>query len=366
MAMIAPESGPFEPFYQRLGAPADRDASGVPPFVKGFPEEYRAAISSALVLDRSNRGGVRVAGKDRESFLQNMLTNDVRSLPPGGGVTAAFLTSKGKLVSDLWVLKEESSFLLELERSRVEPFTKALGRYIISEDVVLESLVGREVSFSIVGPGASSILAALAETSSARLDGMPHLYHARIEIGGLTARLTAYRRERSARFEVGSASERAAELLSTVLDKGALLGGTLVSELRRIESGIPRFGVDMDESHFPQEASLDDAISFQKGCYIGQEYVVRLAHRGHLNRKLVGLVVPSGPRPSPGSRILRGEDEVGMVTSSTNSPALPGSLALAYLKREAFEPGTPVIVEGGAEATVSALPFTIGERRHVL
>ena len=132
---------------------------------------------------------------------------------------------------------------------------------------------------------------------------------------------------------------------------------TLVSELRRIESGIPRFGVDMDESHFPQEAGLDDAISFQKGCYIGQEYVVRLAHRGHLNRKLVGLVVPSGLKPSPGSRILRGEEEVGVVRSSADSPEHEGALALAYLKREAFEPGTSVAIEGGAEATVSALPF---------
>jgi folate-binding protein YgfZ len=325
--------------------------------VEGFLPEYRAASESALALDRSNRGAVRVKGRDRESFLQNMLTNDVRSVPVGGGVPAAFLNSKGKLVSDLLVLKEEDSFLLELERSRVEPFAKALGRYVISEDVVLESLAGSEVSFSVAGPRASWILATLAETSPAKLDAMPHLQHARFEIAAIPSRVTAYRRERTARFDVGSAVERAAELLAAVLERSALLGGTLVSECRRIEAGIPRFGVDMDESHFPQEAGLDDAISFQKGCYIGQEYVVRLAHRGHLNRKLVGLVVRSSQKPPPGSRILRGDDEVGVVTSSAESPAFGSALALAHLKREAFEPGTLVALDDGVEATVSALPF---------
>jgi folate-binding protein YgfZ len=355
--MIEAEPNPFEPVYQRRGAPADRDPSGIPPFVEGFAEEYRAGMEGALAIDRSNRGAVRVTGRDRESFLQNMLSNDVRSIPPGGGVTAAFLNNKGKLVSDLLVLKEEDFFLLELERSRVEPFTRSLGRYVISEDVVLESLVGRDVSFSIVGPRVSTILATLAETSAAQLDAMPHLHHFRFEVAGAPTRLTAHRRERSVRFDVGSSVEHAAALLAAVLDGGALLGGTLVSEARRIEAGIPRFGADMDESHFPQEAALDDAISFQKGCYIGQEYVVRLAHRGHLNRKLVGLLVPTGPKPPPGSKVLRGEEEVGVVTSSAESPAFGGALALAHLKREVFEPGTAVLLEGGVEAIVSALPF---------
>jgi folate-binding protein YgfZ len=355
--MMTAEPSPFAPVYQRRGASADRDPSGIPAFVEGFLAEYRAAVEDTLVLDRSNRGAVRVTGKDRESFLQNMLTNDVRSLPPGGGVAAAFLNSKGKLVSDLLVLKEEDSFLLELERFRVEPFVKALGRYVISEDVTLESLCGREVSFSVVGPRASGILATLAERSKEPPDSLADLQHIPWSLGGAPVRLTAHRRERSARFDVRSETDRAVELLTAVLDKGALLGGALVAESRRIEAGIPRFGVDMDESHFPQEAALDDAISFQKGCYIGQEYVVRLAHRGHLNRKLVGLLVPSGPKPPPQSRVLRGEDEVGVVTSSAESPSSGGALALAHVKREAFEPGTAVLLEGRVEAIVSALPF---------
>jgi folate-binding protein YgfZ len=355
--MTAVEPSPFEPVYQRRGAPADRDSSGIPYFVEGFTEEYRAAMEGALAIDRSNRGAVRVAGRDRESFLQNMLTNDVRSLPAGGGVLAAFLTNKGKLVSDLLVLKEEDSFLLELERSRVEPFVKALGRYVISEDVILESLCGRQISFSVVGPSASSVLSTLGERERADLDALPHFRHFPSTLAGAPVGLRADRREGSARFDVVSSVEHAADLLAAVLDRGAQLGGTAVSEARRIEAGIPRFGVDMDESHFPQEAALDDAISFQKGCYIGQEYVVRLAHRGQLNRKLLWLRIPSGPKPPPGNKVLRGQVEVGLVTSSTESPAFGGALALAYLKREAFEPGTAVSLEGGSEAIVSALPF---------
>jgi folate-binding Fe-S cluster repair protein YgfZ len=123
-----------------------------------FEEAYRAATEGALALDRSHLATVAARGKDRESFLQNMLTNDVRSLAPGAGVPAAFLTNKGKLVSDLLVFKADDAFLLQLERERAEPFRKALDRYIISEDVALESRAETEAMFSLEGPKASGIL----------------------------------------------------------------------------------------------------------------------------------------------------------------------------------------------------------------
>jgi len=327
-----------------------------------FEEAYRAATEGALALDRSHLATVAVRGKDRESFLQNMLTNDVRSLAPGTGVPAAFLTNKGKLVSDLLVFKSDDTFLLQMERERAEPFRKALDRYIISEDVALESRAETEATFSLEGPKASGILAELAGISVSDLDELAHLHFRSLELSGLSglsempARFTAQRRELTPRFDVTASPAAAKSLLERVLEHGALLGGESVRETRRIEASRPRFGIDMDESHLPLEAGLEEAISFQKGCYIGQEYVVRLAHRGHVNRKLAGLTLAGNEPPAPGTPVLHGVEEAGAVTSSAFSPAFGGALALAYLRRAYLEPGTEVTV-GGATATVSSLPF---------
>ncbi len=322
-----------------------------------FERGYRAAIEGALALDRSHLATIAARGKDRESFLQNMLTNDVRALAPFTGVPAAFLTNKGKLVSDLLVLKTDDSFLLRMERERAEPFRKVLDRYIIAEDVALESLAEKEATFSLEGPKASGILAELAGLPASVLDGLAHLHFRTLEVSGIPALVLAKKSELTPRFDVSAVPESAKMLVERVLERGALLGGEGVREARRIEASRPRFGTDMDESHLPLEAALDEAISFQKGCYIGQEYVVRLSHRGHLNRRLSGLRLAGREAPSPGAKVLHEGEEVGTVTSSAYSPAFGQVLALAYLKRGHWEPGTQVTV-ADAPATVSSLPFS--------
>jgi folate-binding protein YgfZ len=321
-----------------------------------FEDAYRAATVGALALERSHLATVAARGKDRESFLQNMLTNDVRSLAPFTGLPAAFLTVKGKLVSDLLVFKSDDSFLLQLERERAEPFRKALDRYIISEDVALESRAETEATFSLEGPKASGTLAELAGISMSELDELAHLHFRSLDLSSVPVRITAHRRELTPRFDVTASPAFVPNLLERVLERGAVLGGESVRETRRIEASRPRFGVDMDESHLPLEAGLDEAISFQKGCYIGQEYVVRLAHRGHVNRKLMGLRLGRVEAPASGSAVLHGSEEAGAVTSAAFSPAFGGALALAYLKRAYLEPGIEVTI-GGATATVSSLPF---------
>jgi folate-binding protein YgfZ len=343
---------PFESLY-RIERAAQSGGGRV---VSDFDEEYRAAMEGAVAFDRTHRASIRVTGRDRESFLQNMLTNDVRALPVFKGVLAAFLTSKGKLVSDMIAVKMEEAFLLECERERVEPLRKALDRYVISEDVVLEGRAERDASFSVEGPAAAAILARL---TGHELEALEHLQTEVVQIDDVSALVTAHRREPTPRYDVRADASRAAGILEKVLDEGALLGGELVAECRRIEAGRPRFGVDVDETHIPQEAGLEDALSFSKGCYIGQEVVVRLAHRGHVNRKLVGLRVEgdAGARPAPGAKVLAKDADVGAVTSSTMSPSFGCPLALAYLKRDFFASGTRVALEGGAEAVVSALPF---------
>jgi folate-binding protein YgfZ len=315
-----------------------------------FDREYRAALEGALVLDRRHLVTLRVRGKDRESFLQNMLTNDVRGLSPAKGRHSAFLTNKGKLIADFLVLREEDAFLLRVERDRAEPLRKALDRYIISEDVTLQSLSDVERILSVEGPEASGLLAALTTEARTEIDALEDLQSLHS--------IVAQRRELTPRFDLSLRSELAEELLERAVEMGAVRGGARVLETRRIEASRPLFGVDMDESHFPLEASLDEAVSFQKGCYIGQEYVARLAHRGHLNRKLSGLILAGSQAPSRGTAVLRDGEEVGVLTSAAFSPAMSRTIAFAYLKRGHWEPGTELRV-GDEAATVSSLPFRL-------
>jgi folate-binding protein YgfZ len=288
-----------------------------------------------------------------------MLTSDVRGLSSSRGGPAAFLTNKGKLIADFILLRTEEAFFLRLERERVEPLRKALDRYVISEDVTLESLADREGILSVEGPEASGILSELTEQTQAEIDALEDLQSLAFSISGGDGWIVSRRREWTPRFDVSARADLSEDLLERAVAMGAVRGGELVRETRRIEASRPLFGVDMDESHFPLEASLDEAVSFQKGCYIGQEYVARLAHRGHLNRKLSGMSLAGPEVPSRGSAVLRDGEEVGLVTSAAFSPAMSRTLAFAYLKRGHWEPGTELTV-GTKAAVVSSLPFDFG------
>ena len=230
---------------------------------------------------------------------------------------------------------------------------QSLSRYIISEDVRLEDRTRLETSFSIEGARASSLLSAATHVPQQEIDALEHL-ETQVANGQT---ITARRRDPSPRYDVTARPERALELLAAARDGGAVVAGAAIAETRRIEAGRPRFGVDIDESHMPLEAGLDDAIDFDKGCYIGQEYVVRLAHRGHLNRKLVGIRIETRVPPAPGAAITIGDTDAGAITSAADSPTLGAVVALGFVRREYFAPGTEVTVDGALPATVTKLPF---------
>ena len=350
-------SQPFRAIYEKSGARfVEVGGESLPDTVVGLDIEYEAAMSSAVTFERFQQSQIEVTGADRESFLQNMLTNDIRTLPVGLGVPAAFLTNKGKLISDLLVSKEIDSIRLRMETSRAEVLRSSLDRYIISEDVVLSSLDEKEQLFSVAGPQAAEILAVLLGRERAELVELPHLGILRAGPAESPIRLIGFGREPTPRFDVMAPTDRATELFVKAVEASAVLAGRALSETRRLEASVARFGVDMDETNLPLEAGLEEAVSFDKGCYIGQEYVVRLAHRGHLNRKLVGLRLSGNRVPSFGATVLSGSDEAGHVTTAANSPYFGAVLALGYLKRAYFEPGTEVQIEG-TRALVSSLPF---------
>jgi folate-binding protein YgfZ len=354
-------SQPLRAIYERSGARfAEIRGERLPECVSGFESEYEAAMSGAVVLERFQRGQIGVTGADRESFLHNMLTNDIRNLDVGAGLPAAFLTNKGKLVSDLLVSKESETIRLRMEASRAEPLRTALDRYVISEDVALASLDDLELVFSVSGPRAAQILSTVLGIERAELDTLPHLGLKRAQADGAPVRLLGYRRELTPRFDLSAPRAYATELFTKIAEGGAVMAGYALSETRRIEAGVPRFGIDMDESNLPLEAGLDEAISFEKGCYIGQEYVVRLAHRGHLNRKLVGLRVAGDRVPSAAQAICSATEEVGQVTCAALSPHFHSILALGYVKRPHFDPGSELQIEG-ERAVVSSVPFRLAD-----
>ena len=326
-----------------------------------FETQYQAVMESSVVIDRSHLVRVAVRGADRTAFLHNMLSADIKNLPPGAGTEGTFLTNKGKLVSNLTVFHDDDRILMEMESERVSALIEALSRYIISEDVTLESLQGDEASFSLEGPGANELVATLTGGSASKFNGLDGLAHLGV-VSSDGVRITARRHDPSPRLDVAAPASKALELLENARANGAVIGSSALAETRRIEAGRPRFGTDMDESHMPLEAGLDEAINFDKGCYIGQEYVVRLAHRGHLNRKLVGIKIAlehSHGRldvPSAGSPVAAGDKEAGALTSAAYSPTLGAVVALGYLRREFFELGTEVEIDGKTGA-VTPLPF---------
>jgi folate-binding protein YgfZ len=329
--------------------------------VTGWEAEVRAAESAAIVVDRSYRGRIRVAGKDRTQFLHNMLTNDVRALTPGQGQKAAFLSRKGKLVSDLIVQVLPEVTILETEPERLASLQDTLSRYIVSEDVTLEDTSGQESVISIEGPRASAILSRFYNGRLAELETY-HFVEARVD--SVPVRLSAIPHGPGRCYDIAMASDESVSVLRQILESGqedgVRLAGLRATETRRIERGIPLFGVDMDESHLLLETGLDDAVSFNKGCYIGQEFVARQTHRGHLNRKLVGLKLEGTSPPLAGDEVVGAGRSMGLVTSATFSPALGCAIALGYVHRNFFEPGTTVGVKSrgtDTEARVVELPF---------
>jgi folate-binding protein YgfZ len=331
----------------------------------GNPQaEYRALRRGFGLIDLSNRGLIRVEGRDRQRFLNAMLSNNTEDLEPGQGCYATFLNAKGHMVTDLVVYAEEESYLLEVEPHIVLTFLEAIDFFVISEDVTFEDETGKRVALGVQGPHASDALTAVTGQESLR---------SLVPYGSLLCRIADYDvwvANRSYTCEPGYlllAESAAAEMVWTAVRalgqdevfQGCAVGLKALDTLR-IESGKPRFGVDMTEATIPVEANLLDAISYTKGCYVGQEVIARIDARGQVNRRLVGLLLGEAKLPDAGAKLFSPDREVGWVTSATQSPTMQQTIALAYVRREFLEPGTALQVRtdgGDIPATVTALPF---------
>jgi folate-binding protein YgfZ len=294
--------------------------------------EYARLTGGGGVVDRSERGKLWLHGAEAKEFLHGQVTNDVEGLVEGTGCYAAFLTHKGKMLGDLRVLDCGDGLWLDCERAVLQELFNMIRRFKIGREVELDKRTLERGLVSWIGPWPG--------------EPEPEHAHRRDEVDGIPARVV--------RTDVGvdfiCDAARTEELIAAL---GAPRVSEAAAEIVRVESGRPRWGLDLDESVIPQEAALNDrAVSFTKGCYVGQETVARLFYKGKPNRHLRGLSL-SEPLPT-GTELQLGEKLVGRVGSSVVSPRL-GPIALALVRREAAAGDT--LTAGDATATVVDLPF---------
>jgi tRNA-modifying protein YgfZ len=291
-------------------------------------------VTSTFVFDRSERGKLALTGSEAKDFLHGQVTNDILGLTPGHGCYAAFLTHKGKMLGDLRVFDVGDELLLDCERVALQELFNMIRRYKLGRDVELHKRTIELGLLSVIGPGAPDLAGPDEHDNARHTLGGADVIAVRTDVG-IDLFFAAADKERvRAALDFPDATEEQAEIV-------------------RVEHGRPRYGVDIDESVIPQEAGLNErAVSFTKGCYVGQETVARLYYRGKPNRRLLGLRL-SEP-VEPGSELRLGEKVVGKLGSVVVSPD-HGPIALALVRREA-NPGDTVEVDGST-ALIVDVPF---------
>jgi tRNA-modifying protein YgfZ len=305
--------------------------------------QYRQLREDCGLLDRSERGKLLVSGPDAAEYLQGQLTNDVEALGVGEGQYAALLDRKGHMQADMRVLRPaEEEIWVDTEPEAIAAARRHLEMYSIGREVEVADVSAERAILSLIGP------------RSAEIAGTAPLPHNACEAGSL-AGIEFLAAGTQWGIDLIAGADEAGRLREALLAAGAVEVSPAAVEILRIESGIPRFGAEMGTATMPAEAGIvEAAVSFTKGCYIGQETIARLHYKGRPNRHLRGLRL-SAPAQS-GAALLLGEKEVGKLGGATVSPAF-GAIGLAILRREA-EPGTELALgEDGVTARVVDLPF---------
>lgn len=306
--------------------------------------DYRTVTEECGLLDRSERGKLALTGAEAKSFLQGQVSNDVERLSPGEGCYAAFLTPKGKMLGDLRILDAGDEVLLDTERVALQELFNMIRRFSIGYQAELHKRTLQCGLVSLLGPMSVQV---------AGVDALPEQPHSHrvVSVEGIEAR--AIRTDHG--VDLLCAATDTEKLIAALVVRGATPVAEEAAECIRVENGLPRYGVDLDETVIPQEAGLNErAVSFTKGCYVGQETVARMYYRGKPNRHLRGLRLSTPARA--GEELLADGRVVGRLTTVVESPRF-GPIGLALVRREALPGGTVSVGEEGATAQVVELPF---------
>lgn len=294
-----------------------------------------------------------MAGPDRASYLQGLLTNDIQALTPGTGCYAAWLTPQGRMLTDMHVLESGDMILLDLPADQVQATLARLDQFLFSENVQLADLSANVTSIWIHGPEAARIIDGVVSG----LDDVAtwaEYRNARGEFSGAPVSVARISQLAVPGYVVYVEAAREQALVESLVREGAVELDRETIEAARIEAGYPVFGADMNDDIIPLEAGIESrAISLTKGCYVGQEIIIRVLHRGQgrVARRLVRLSV-TGSVPAAGAKILAGDKDIGVVTSAAASPRL-GPVALGYVHRDFVAPGTVVEIDSGTRLSAT-------------
>jgi folate-binding protein YgfZ len=318
-------------------------------------DEYSAAVGGTALFDWSDHGLVELTGGDRVKFLHSFCTNDVKRLAPGEGCEAFVTNVKGRILGHVWIEAGNSGLRLDAGPIDVERLVAHLDRYIINEDVAVTDASSQRGELLVMGPSAAATIAPFF----AGVDRLGPLEH--VEVDGAWGPVRVSRRDVGPypAFVLCASKTALGELWEAVRQLGARPAGSAVWSAVRIEAGLPIYGVDLTDDNLAQEAGrTSTAISFTKGCYLGQEPIARLDAMGHVNRELRTLRIAGEALPAAGARIfadVAGSTAVGTVTSASFSFESNSAVALALVRTSAAAAGTQVYVEtasGLAAATV--------------
>jgi folate-binding protein YgfZ len=330
---------------------------------KAAPSTDYSAVreGGAGLIDLSSRGRLLVSGSEAVVFLNGLITNDMKTLPVNHWMPAVFPNVQGRLLAAVRIIHRDNGFLIDTESATRDTVVKLLQRFTLAGDFRLTDLTQNTALLSIQGAKTPEIMAAVFGGTLATLGR-----DAVASVDWQGEQITIIRATHTAEdgFDLFVNSTEAESLRDAFIKAGAQPIGNDTIETLRIEAGIARYGVDMDEANVVTETNLDDAVSFTKGCYIGQEIIARIKYRGHVAKKLAGLIFESEVSLESGTKIFSVDDkEIGRVTSFAFSPRLNRTIALGYVKYDYLGPETTVkIVSAGKEfpAAVTELPFIRG------
>jgi folate-binding protein YgfZ len=351
-------------FHEQSGARFE-DLNGVPAVSDygDVPAEYQALSQTAGVLDLSFRGRLCLTGSDRVRFLNGQVTNDVKALQLGTGCYAALVNAKGKIESDLNIYRLENELLLDFEPGLAASLISRFDKFIIADDVQVIDVSNDYGLLSVQGPQSDVVVRPIAGElpakplafTSIKDDVHGELYCMRVSRGpelGFDLFVPA-----------AAFSTTAEKLITAAQAIGGRACGWRALDIARIEAGFPRFGQDMDPANLASETGIEQrAISYAKGCYIGQEVISRIRAYGQVAKALRGLRLDDSLQslPAKGEKLLFDGKEVGHITSAVLSPRLKMNIALGYVRREHNDIGTELFVKSADQlfpARIVGLPF---------
>jgi folate-binding protein YgfZ len=324
--------------------------------------EHAALLETVGVLDLSFRGRVCLTGNDRVRFLHGQVTNDVKKLRVGEGCYSALTNAKGKIQSDLNIFTLQDELLLDFEPGLAQLITERLEKFIVADDVQIVDVAPHYGLLSVQGAKAGAAIRALSMFSEIPVAPYNSVKVAAAMLGDIY--LMNHARLGSVGFDLfiplAALEDVASKLIAAVKTVGGRPCGWNAFETARVEAGIPRFGADMDETNIASECGIEArAISYNKGCYIGQEVLNRIHSVGHVNRELrkFRLATDVKTLPSRGDKLFFGEKEVGHITSAVFSPTLNCIISLGYVRREANESGTELTLRSSTAECAAAVVF---------